>query len=129
MPAAASIHVLIVDDQQSMRMLIRSGLQQIGFREFEDAADGNLGLRAVINKPPQLVISDFNMPVLDGIGLLRAVRAYPPTAKTAFIMLTGLGDKDLVQRAKQHGVNNFLIKPFNVTSLKEKIEAVLGPLT
>lgn len=129
MPAAASLKVLIVDDQQTMRMLIRGGLQQIGFREFDDAVDGDNALRTLIAKPPHLVISDFNMPVLDGIGLLRAVRAYPPTAKTAFIMLTGLGDKDLVQRAVQHGVNNFLIKPFTVTTLKEKIEAVFGPLT
>lgn len=129
MPAAASIRVLIVDDQQTMRMLIRGGLQQIGFRDFDDAVDGENALRTLITKPSQLVISDFNMPVLDGIGLLRAVRAYPPTAKTAFIMLTGLGDKDLVQRAVSHGVNNFLVKPFTVATLKEKIEAVFGPLT
>lgn len=129
MAAAAALRVLIVDDQQTMRMLIRGGLQQIGFRDFDDAVDGETALRSIITKPAQLVISDFNMPVLDGIGLLRAMRAYPPTAKTAFIMLTGLGDKDLVQRAVQHGVNNFLAKPFTVSMLKEKIEAVFGPLT
>ena len=129
MAAAAALRVLIVDDQQTMRMLIRGGLQQIGFRDIDDAVDGETALRSIITKPAQLVISDFNMPVLDAIGLLRAMRAYPPTAKTAFIMLTGLGDKDLVQRAVQHGVNNFLAKPFTVSMLKEKIEAVFGPLT
>lgn len=129
MPAAASLKILIVDDQQSMRLLIRGGLQQLGFKTFEEAGDGEAGLRNLIAHPADLIISDFNMPKLDGLALLRAVRLHPPTAKTAFIMLTGRGDKDLVQRAVQFGVNNFLIKPFTVTMLQEKIEAVFGPLT
>ncbi len=128
MPSAASLKVLIVDDQQSMRLLIRGGLQQLGFREFDEAADGEAGLKALVANPVQLIISDFNMPKLDGLGLLRAVRVYPPTAKTAYIMLTGRGDMELVQRAVQFGVNNFLVKPFTVATLREKIEAVFGPL-
>ncbi len=128
MPSAASLKVLIVDDQQSMRLLIRGGLQQLGFREFDEAADGEAGLKALVASPAQLIISDFNMPKLDGLGLLRAVRVYPPTAKTAYIMLTGRGDMELVQRAVQFGVNNFLVKPFTVATLREKIEAVFGPL-
>ena len=128
MPSAASLKVLIVDDQQSMRLLIRGGLQQLGFRDFDEAADGEAGLKALVANPVQLIISDFNMPKLDGLGLLRAVRVYPPTAKTAYIMLTGRGDMELVQRAVQFGVNNFLVKPFTVATLREKIEAVFGPL-
>ena len=129
MPSAAALKVLIVDDQQSMRLLIRGGLQQLGFRDFDEAPDGEAGLRTLIANPAQLVISDFNMPKLDGLELLRAVRVYPPTAKTAYIMLTGRGDAELVQRAVQFGVNNFLVKPFTVATLREKIEAVFGPLT
>jgi two-component system chemotaxis response regulator CheY len=129
MPAASSLKILIVDDQQSMRLLIRGGLQQIGFKTFEDAADGEAALKTLANYPANLIISDFNMPKLDGLGLLRAVRLYPPTIKTAFIMLTGRGDKELVQRAVQFGVNNFLVKPFTVATLREKIEAVVGALT
>ena len=129
MPSAAAIKVLIVDDQQSMRLLIRGGLQQLGFREFDEAADGEAGLKTLIASPAGLVISDFNMPKLDGLALLRAVRVYPPTAKIAYIMLTGRGDMELVQRAVQFGVNNFLVKPFTVATLREKIEAVFGPLT
>ncbi len=128
MPSAASLKVLIVDDQQSMRLLIRGGLQQLGFREFDEAADGEAGLKALVANPAHLVISDFNMPKLDGLALLRAVRVYPPTAKVAYIMLTGRGDMELVQRAVQFGVNNFLVKPFTVATLREKIEAVFGPL-
>jgi two-component system chemotaxis response regulator CheY len=75
------------------------------------------------------VISDYNMPKLDGLGLLRAVRAHPPFKSIAFIMLTGRADSDLVQRAVQFGVNNYLVKPFTVQVLKDKIEGVFGALT
>ncbi len=128
MPTAASLKILIVDDQKSIRQLIRNGLQQLGFRNFEEAVDGEDGLRNLIAHPADLIISDFNMPKLDGLELLRAVRVHPPISKTAFIMLTGRGDKDLVQRAVQFGVNNFLIKPFTIATLQEKIEAVFGVL-
>ncbi|WP_421729648.1 response regulator [Brevundimonas sp.] len=129
MPAASAIHTLIVDDQMSMRGLIRTSLQQIGFREFREASDGEAGLREMIARPAHLVISDFNMPKLDGLGLLRAVRAHPPTQGAAFIMLTGRADRELVARAVQFGVNNYLVKPFTVAQLKEKLEGVFGPLT
>lgn len=129
MPAAKSISVLVVDDQLTMRALVRAGLQQLGFNDIQEAPDGEEGLRFMLTKPPQLVISDFNMPKLDGLGLLRAIRAHEPIRTTAFIMLTGRADKELVQRAVQYGVNNYLVKPFTVTILKEKIEAVFGALT
>jgi two-component system chemotaxis response regulator CheY len=129
MPAASGISILIVDDQMTMRALVRNGLQQLGFAEFRESPDGEDALKQQITKPASLVISDFNMPKLDGLGLLRAIRAHPPIAKTAFIMLTGRADRELVQRAAQFGVNNYLVKPFTVATLKEKIEAVFGPLT
>ena len=129
MPAASAIRTLIVDAQASMRALIRTSLQAIGCREFREAADGEAGLREAITSPVHLIISDFNMPNLDGLGLLRAVRAHPPTAGTAFIMLTGRADRELVARAVQFGVNNYLVKPFTVAQLKEKLEGVFGPLT
>ena len=129
MPAASAIHTLIVDDQMSMRGLIRASLQQIGIQEIREASDGEAGLREMISRPAHLIISDFNMPMLDGLGLLRAVRAHEPTRGSAFIMLTGRADRELVQRAVQFGVNNYLVKPFTVAQLKEKLEAVFGPLT
>ena len=124
----AGVKVLVVDDQLTIRSLVRSGLQQIGISDVEEAADGEAGLRQAVEKTPSLIISDYNMPKLDGLGLLRAVRVHPPTAKTAFIMLTGRADKELVQRAVQYGVNNYLVKPFTVQTLKDKIEAVFGKL-
>ena len=128
MPAAASIRVLVVDDQLTIRALVRSGLHQIGITDIQEAPDGEAGLRLLVENTPHLIISDYNMPKLDGLGLLRAVRSHPPSAKTAFIMLTGRADKELVQRAVQYGVNNYLVKPFNVQTLKDKIEAVFGKL-
>ena len=129
MTQPSSIQCLIVDDQQTIRSLVRSGLQQLGFKTIHEAPDGEEGLRHLLAKPIQLVISDYNMPKLDGLGLLRAIRAHPPISKTAYIMLTGRADKDLVQRAVQFGVNNYLVKPFTVATLKEKIESVFGALT
>ncbi|GAA0195027.1 two-component system chemotaxis response regulator CheY [Brevundimonas nasdae] len=129
MPAAANIHCLVVDDQMTMRSLVRTSLQQLGVREIREAADGEIALREVITRPAHLIISDYNMPNLDGLGLLRAVRVHPPTAKTAFIMLTGRADRELVQQAVKYGVNNYLVKPFTVAQLKAKLEAVFGPLT
>lgn len=129
MPAASSVRVLVVDDQQTMRSLIQSALQQIGFVDIATAADGEEGLKSLLSRPAHLVISDFNMPKLDGLALLRAIRGHEPTRKTAFIMLTGRADAELVQRAMQYGVNNYISKPFTAAALKSKIEAVFGALT
>ncbi len=129
MPAASSLRVLVVDDQSTMRSLVRIGLKEIGITEVEDAVDGEDGLRMLLSHRSNLVISDYNMPKLDGLNFLRAVRATPAFKNTGFIMLTGRADSDLVQRAQQFGVNNYLVKPFNVTTLRQKIEAVYGALT
>lgn len=129
MPAAAALKILIVDDQQTMRSLVRNGLREIGVTEHREAVDGEDGLRQLLSAPVNLVISDYNMPKLDGLGLLRAIRATPQLRNTGFIMLTGRADGDLVKRAVQFGVNNYLVKPFTVATLRQKIEDVYGALT
>lgn len=128
MPTASAIKALIVDDQLTSRALIRDGLQQLGIQDIEMAADGEQGLKVMMQKPVHLIISDLNMPKLDGLGFLRAVRANPPTKNAAFIMLTGRGDRELIEKAAKCGVNNYLVKPFTLPSLKGAIEAVLGRL-
>ena len=129
MPAASAIKTLVVDDQLTMRSLVRAGLNQIGFSQIEEAVDGEDAFRKVLQRPVNLIISDFNMPKLDGLSLLRALRSHEPTRQVAFIMLTGRADRELVQKAVQFGVNNYLVKPFNVQVLKGKIEQVFGTLT
>jgi two-component system, chemotaxis family, chemotaxis protein CheY len=129
MPAASALQIMIVDDQRAIRALVRGALQQIGCNVAVECEDGQMALEALLTRPVHLIISDLNMPNLDGLGLLEAVRANPLTKKVAFIMLTTTGDAPMVRRAVELGVNNYLMKPFAVASLKQKIEAVLGPLT
>jgi two-component system chemotaxis response regulator CheY len=129
MPAASAIKVMIVDDQASMRAMIRRALQDLGFKDIRDKAGAVEALPAVRNDRVHLIISDYNMPDMDGLTFLEAVRADPVIGKTVFIMLTGSADRDLVQKAAALGVNNYVVKPFAPAALKEKIERVFGELT
>ena len=115
--------------QHKAGLTIDELVHALGITQTREAPDGEEALRAMLSVPVNLVITDFNMPKLDGLGLLRAIRAHGPTSKVAVIMLTGRADRELVQRAVQFGVNNYLVKPFTTQTLKEKIEAVFGTLT
>ncbi len=128
MPLAATLKVLIVDDQTSMRQVARHSLEQIGVKHTFEAVDGKDGLQKALTQPIDLIISDYNMPNMDGMHLLRAVRAHQAVRKLPFILLTGRGDRELVVKAAQAGVNNYLVKPFTPAILREKIEAVVGRL-
>ena len=128
MPAAAKLKVVVVDDQMTIRSLVRTSLQQIGIneiREYPSATDALPGLKS---DGSHLVISDFNMPGINGLDFLQAIRTDAALKSTAFILLTGRADKELVQRAAQLGANNYLVKPFTVANLKQKLEQVFGAL-
>lgn len=129
MPSMATMRILVVDDQVSMRGLSRYSLQQIGFKLIDDCANGKQALEKLQIQPFDLVISDWNMDVLDGLSLLKLIRAHPQFKKLPFIMVTGQGDREQVKQAVEAGVNNYIIKPFTVATLKGKIEAVVGKLT
>jgi two-component system chemotaxis response regulator CheY len=129
MPAASAIKVMVVDDQTSMRAMIRRTLQDLGFRDVRDKPGAAEALDAVKSDRVHLIISDYNMPDMDGLQFLEAVRKDPVIGKTVFIMLTGSSDRDLVQKAAAMGVNNYVVKPFAPAALKEKIERVFGQLT
>ncbi|BBU61604.1 response regulator [Methylosinus sp. C49] len=128
MSIADQLRVLIVDDTSTSRMLIRDGLEELGVRNIFFAGDGEQALQFMMATPAHLVISDFNMPKLDGLGLLKAIRNYNPTKKVPFIMLTGRADKALLENAVKLGVNNFLTKPFTVPALKKALEAIIGKI-
>ncbi len=128
MSIAQKIKVLIVDDQVTSRLLLGDALSQLGFTQITVAADGEQGARIMSQQPHHLVISDFNMPKMDGLGLLQAVRTNPATKRAAFIMLTAQGDRALVQKAAALGANNVLAKPFTLEKMKAAIEAVFGAL-
>ncbi|MBS1103813.1 response regulator [Gluconobacter sp. Dm-62] len=128
MISASSMSVLLVDDQTSIRSILRNTLAQIGFVQISGVRNGVEALEHLKGNSVHLIISDFNMPDMDGLELLKAVRSNERTAKTGFIMLTGQASKELVQQAIAAGVNNFLAKPFTASSLKSRIEAVFGPI-
>jgi two-component system chemotaxis response regulator CheY len=123
------LSILVVDDTSVSRALITDGLDQIGLKGFRIAKDGEEALKIMMTAPSHLVISDYNMPKIDGIQLLRALRQHGPTSKVGFILVTGKGDKALIDEGKKWGLNNFLAKPFTVPGLKTCIEAVVGKLT
>ncbi|MBX3551642.1 MAG: response regulator [Pseudolabrys sp.] len=129
MPNAMAMKVLIVDDQKSVRQMTRMTLEQIGVRHITEAENGVAALATAGTQPLDLIISDYNMPEMDGLGLLRAVRSHPAVRKVPFILLTGRGDKELVVMAAQAGVNNYLVKPFTPDILRTKIEQVVGRLS
>ena len=129
MPAASAIKVMVVDDQASMRTMIRNALLDFGFKDVRDRGCAQEALAQVRTDRVHLIISDYNMPDMDGLQLLAAVRADAVIGKTVFIMLTGSSDRELVQRAAALGVNNYVVKPFAPAALKEKIERVFGALT
>jgi two-component system, chemotaxis family, chemotaxis protein CheY len=129
MPNAAALKVLVVDDQFSVRQMTRLALEKIGVRVIHEAENGQEALLKALAQPLDLIISDFNMPEMDGIGLLRAVRGHAAIRKVPFILITGRGDRELVVKAAQAGANNYLIKPFTADILRQKIEQVMGRLS
>ena len=119
--------ILIVDDQPKTRMLIRMSLRQIGYLEMAEAADGADALRVLSERQIRLIISGVEMPKLGGIGLLTAVRANPTLKIVPFIFITSRAEAALVKQAKELGVSGFLVKPFALGPLKQRVEAAIGP--
>jgi two-component system chemotaxis response regulator CheY len=119
---------LVVDDYATMRRIIANLLNEIGFKDVEEAADGASALAKLRERSYGLVISDWNMAPMTGLDLLREVRADPALKKLPFVMVTAEGKAEKVVAAKEAGVSNYLIKPFTAATLRRKIESVLGPI-
>jgi two-component system chemotaxis response regulator CheY len=128
MPVASSLKVLVVDDQTSVRQMTRLALEQIGVKLIHEAENGTQAVEKATVQPLDLIISDFNMPEMDGLGLLRAIRGHPSARRVPFILVTGRGDRELVVKAAQAGANNYVVKPFTADILRNKIEQVVGKL-
>lgn len=129
MASMQQLHIMVVDDTSVSRALLTDGLDQIGLKSVKVAKDGEEALKMMMTAPCHLVISDYNMPKIDGMQLLKALRQNAPTSKVGFILVTGKGDRALIDEGKKFGLNNFLAKPFTVPALKSCIEAVVGKLT
>ena len=120
------LHVMVVDDMSTSRGLLTQGLDALGVPNYTSENDGVTAFNRVAARPVHLVLSDYNMPGLDGLGLLEEFRRHPPTQKIAFILVTGSPTESVVARGKALRVNSILKKPFTVAQLKTSIETVLG---
>ena len=118
--------IIIVDDYKTMLRIIRNLLNQLSFGNVVEAGDGNTALEKMRSSPPDLVISDWNMEPMTGLQLLREVRADAKLKDTPFIMITAESKTENVVAAKEAGVSNYIVKPFNAATLKSKIVSVLG---
>ena len=121
-----SMNVLIVDDYKTMLRIIRNLLKQIDINNVEEATDGAEALAKLRAGSFGLVISDWNMLPMTGLQLLHEVRADARLKATPFIMITAESKAENVVAAKQAGVSNYIVKPFNAETLREKITKVLG---
>ena len=118
--------ILIVDDYNTMVRIIRNLLRQLGFENVDEAADGATALAKMQIKKYGLVISDWNMEPMTGLQLLKEVRSDIKLKSVPFIMVTAESKTENVVAAKQAGVNNYIVKPFNAQTLKSKIDAVFN---
>ncbi len=120
------MNILIVDDYKTMLRIIRNLLKQLGFNNVDEATDGSMALQKLRDKDYGLVISDWNMEPMTGIQLLREVRADAKLKALPFIMITAESKTENVIAAKEAGVNNYIVKPFNAATLKVKLASVIG---
>lgn len=120
-----SMNVLIVDDYKTMLRIIRNLLKQIDFHNVEEASDGSEALAKLHSGDYGLIISDWNMAPMTGLDLLKEVRADARLRELPFIMITAESKTENVIAAKQAGVSNYIVKPFNAETLRDKIEKVM----
>jgi len=121
-----NMQILIVDDYKTMLRIIRNLLKQLGFNNVDEATDGSAALQKLRDKEYNLVISDWNMEPMSGMQLLTEVRADTKLKELPFIMITAESKTENVIAAKEAGVSNYIVKPFNAATLKTKLSAVLG---
>ena len=122
------IRIMVVDDMSTSRGLITQALDGFGVRNITTAENGKQALLALAKHPVHLVISDYNMPEMDGLYLLQHLRGAPKTKGVGFVLITGNAEQKIVDYGKKLGMNNFLKKPFQPDALRTCIEAVVGRL-
>ncbi|MDA1154196.1 MAG: response regulator [Proteobacteria bacterium] len=123
-----TLRVMIVDDTGVSRGLLVQAIEEMGIWKNQAENDGRAALNKLIADPVHLVLSDYNMPSMDGLELLRALRQHKATARIGFILVTGNPTPDLVAKGKALGLNNIIKKPFSTASMKQCIETVVGKL-
>ncbi len=126
MPANTNMKILVVDDFQTMRRIIRNYLRQLGFNNVEEAEDGDVALEKLIETQFDFVITDWNMPKMTGIDLLKKIRAENNFKNIPVLIITAEAEKENVVQAAQAGVNDYIVKPFTPEVLQSKIEKIFS---
>mgnify|MGYP003573998675 CR=1 FL=1 len=121
-----NMSILIVDDYKTMLRILRNLLRQLGFANVDEAIDGSSAMQKVKQGDFQLIISDWNMEPMTGLQFLKEVRADDKHKHIPFIMVTAESKSENVIAAKEAGVSNYIVKPFNAETLKAKMVSVLG---
>jgi len=120
---------MIVDDDEGMRTLLRRTLERMGFSQIYAAKDGSEGLELARSQRPDVIVSDYDMPTMHGLQFLKAVREEPALAKTAFVMLSGVANDEVIEKAGELGANSIITKPFLAADLKQRLEGLIHELT
>ncbi|MGP9806153.1 response regulator [Paracoccus sp. NSM] len=123
-----SLTMMVVDDMTVSRALVEQALDEIGIRNVQYEKSGEAALRRLASNPVHLVLSDYNMPGMDGLTLLENLRMNRSTQRIGFILMTGRASSEIITRGHSLGMNNFISKPFTTVSLKVCIEKVVGSL-
>jgi len=119
-----NIKILVVDDFPTMRRIIRNLLKELEFVNVDEAEDGAVGLEKLKGGNYGFVVSDWNMPNMDGLAMLQAIRADPSLAKLPVLMVTAEAKKENIIAAAQAGANGYVVKPFTAITLEEKITKI-----
>lgn len=120
------LSILVVDDFATMRRIVKSQLNELGYTNVDEADDGATALPLLQTGKYQFLITDWNMPTMSGLDLLKNVRANPSLKHIPVMMITAEAKRDNIIEAAKAGVNGYIVKPFNSKALKEKITAVLS---
>lgn len=123
---AAELRFLVVDDFSTMRRIVKNFLNDLGYTNVTEADDGNTALPILKTGNVDFLVTDWNMPGMPGLDLLKAVRADPALAKLPVLLVTAEAKREQIVEAAQAGVNGYVVKPFTAATLKEKIEKILA---
>ena len=124
MPADLSMKILIVDDMVTMRRIVMNVLKQLGFSNIDEAENGQDGLQKLKSSKYDFVVSDWNMPVMTGIDMLRAIRADEQLKAIPVLMVTAEAQQKNLVEAVQAGVSNYIVKPFTAETMQEKLAKI-----
>ena len=123
---STALRFLVVDDFSTMRRIVKNFLNDLGYNNVQEADDGNTALPILKSGNIDFLITDWNMPGMPGLDLLKAVRGDPALAKLPVLLLTAEAKREQIVEAAQAGVNGYVVKPFTAQTLKEKIEKILS---